>query len=305
MYSPITLDALRVMDAIDRRKSFAAAAEELYRVPSAISYTVNKLEEELQVELFDRSKRKAELTSVGRLILEQGRQILIATEELTALAKQSVQGWEVEITICIDSLINYDPVYELMAEFQELQPRVKVNILEEVLGGSWDALNSRRCDFVIGAPGQAPSTEFQVHHLGDVVFEFAVNQGHPLAELAQPIPLEQINAYPTVVVADSSRNLPVRSTGLLDGQSRITVPSMDKKIAAQISGLGVGYLPMHLIQTQVASGELQLLSLAGYRENTPVHIAWHKGKQGKGVSWFIEKLKGYSFEPVTGLIRSP
>lgn len=77
MYSPITLDALRVMDAIDRRKSFAAAAEELYRVPSAISYTVNKLEEELQVELFDRSKRKAELTSVGRLILEQGRHILI------------------------------------------------------------------------------------------------------------------------------------------------------------------------------------------------------------------------------------
>ena len=82
MYSPITLDALRTLDAIERRRSFAAAADELFRVPSAVSYTVSKLEEDLGVTLFDRSRRKAELTPVGRLILDQGRQILMATEEL-------------------------------------------------------------------------------------------------------------------------------------------------------------------------------------------------------------------------------
>lgn len=43
----LTLEALRVMDAIDRRGSFAAAADELGRVPSALSYTMQKLEEEL------------------------------------------------------------------------------------------------------------------------------------------------------------------------------------------------------------------------------------------------------------------
>ncbi|WP_140411965.1 LysR family transcriptional regulator, partial [Escherichia coli] len=51
----LTLEALRVMDAIDRRGSFAAAADELGRVPSALSYTMQKLEEELDVVLFDRS----------------------------------------------------------------------------------------------------------------------------------------------------------------------------------------------------------------------------------------------------------
>lgn len=50
----LTLEALRVMDAIDRRGSFAAAADELGRVPSALSYTMQKLEEELDVVLFDR-----------------------------------------------------------------------------------------------------------------------------------------------------------------------------------------------------------------------------------------------------------
>lgn len=52
MKYPITLDALEVLDAIDRKGSFSAAANELYRVPSAISYTIQKLEQELNVVLF-------------------------------------------------------------------------------------------------------------------------------------------------------------------------------------------------------------------------------------------------------------
>ncbi len=44
----LTLEAIRVLDAIDRRGSFAAAADELGKVPSALSYTVQKLEDELR-----------------------------------------------------------------------------------------------------------------------------------------------------------------------------------------------------------------------------------------------------------------
>ncbi|MEA1185867.1 LysR family transcriptional regulator, partial [Escherichia coli] len=58
----LTLEALRVMDAIDRRGSFAAAADELGRVPSALSYTMQKLEEELDVVL-SRNQQKNALVS--------------------------------------------------------------------------------------------------------------------------------------------------------------------------------------------------------------------------------------------------
>ena len=51
----LTFDALIVLDAIDRGGSFSAAAEALHRVPSAITYTVQKLEDDLGVQLFDRS----------------------------------------------------------------------------------------------------------------------------------------------------------------------------------------------------------------------------------------------------------
>ncbi len=57
----LTLEALQVMDAIDRRGSFAAAADELGRVPSALSYTMQKLEEELDVVLFDRSGHRTKI----------------------------------------------------------------------------------------------------------------------------------------------------------------------------------------------------------------------------------------------------
>ena len=48
----LSLEALEVIDAIARKGSFAAAADALYRVPSAITYTIRKLEE-AEVLLFD------------------------------------------------------------------------------------------------------------------------------------------------------------------------------------------------------------------------------------------------------------
>ena len=302
MSSPITLDALRTLDAIDRRRSFAAAADELFRVPSAISYTINKLEEDLGVTLFDRSRRKAELTPVGRLLLEQGRQILMATEELTAMAKQAEEGWEVELCIAVDSVLDCGPIYNLIEAFQEIQPRTEVRLIEEVLGGSWDALNSARCDIVIGAEGEPPNQGFGVHILGHLAFEFVVANGHPLTEQAQPLPLSAIQDYPTVVVADSSRHLPVRSTGLLDGRSRIVVPSIEHKIEAQRKGLGVGYLPRHRIGSGLNDGRLRLLQLEEPRPSQSISVAWRNTNKGKGLKWFITQLKGMVFDSDQGLL---
>ncbi len=69
----ISLDALLVLDSIARNGSFAAAGEELHRVPSAITYTIQKLEQDLEVKLFDRSGHRARLTEAGEALLREGR----------------------------------------------------------------------------------------------------------------------------------------------------------------------------------------------------------------------------------------
>ena len=64
----LSLESLEVLDAIARKGSFAAAAESLFRVPSALTYTVRRLEEDLGVSLFNRSGHRAELTEAGVLV---------------------------------------------------------------------------------------------------------------------------------------------------------------------------------------------------------------------------------------------
>lgn len=88
MHSVISLDALKVLDAIDKKGSFSAAAEALFKVPSALTYQVQKLESELGSRLFERKGTRAQLTEVGRLVLTQGREILAATARLEDAVRQ-------------------------------------------------------------------------------------------------------------------------------------------------------------------------------------------------------------------------
>lgn len=68
--------SLEVVDAVARNGSFSGAAQELHRVPSAISYTVRQLEGWLAVPLFERRHRDVELTPAGAWFLKEGRSVI-------------------------------------------------------------------------------------------------------------------------------------------------------------------------------------------------------------------------------------
>jgi len=79
---------------------------------------------------------------------------------------------------------------------------------------------------------------------------FTVAPGHPLADLPEPLAIADIQSHRAVSVADSSRNLPPRTAGLLSGQETLTVCDLDAKVMAQRMGLGVGNLPRHTAEHQ-------------------------------------------------------
>ena len=89
---PLTLDALTILDAIDRRGSFARAAEELARAPSRLTYAVQPIEAGLDVLLFDRPGHRARFTPAGRVLLEEGRARLAATNALAHAQKPLSQA---------------------------------------------------------------------------------------------------------------------------------------------------------------------------------------------------------------------
>lgn len=294
---PITLDALRVLDAIERKNSFAGAGQELHRVPSAISYTINKLEEDLDVEIFDRSSRRAVLTAAGRLLLEHGRQILAANDELVQMTRAVAKGWEAQLRIAIDSALGFEPLYKIVAEFQRQGYLTEIILLEEVLGGSWEALMSHRCDLVLGAEGVPPLGGIVTYPMGKMKFVFAVAVSHPLVKHNGPLSAGDITEFPTIVVADSSRYAPGRSVGLLDGRTRLVVPNIERKIQAHIMGLGVGFLPLHLIQHHIAAGRLVELQFEEGGSNITISAAWRRGHKGKALEWFINKVREAAWLP--------
>lgn len=287
----LTLDALAVLDAIDRKGSFAAAAEELHRVPSAMTYAVQKLEEDLDVLLFDRSGHRAQLTEAGKQLLSEGRHLLHAAAELEARVKRVATGYEVELRIAVDDVIPMARLYPLFGDFYAEGCGTRLRILAEVYGGAWDALVTGRADLVIGAPGEGPAGGgYSTRPLGAVQWQFMVAPTHPLAQAPEPLKPEDILKYRSIAAADSSRNLPPRTSGLLSGQDVLTVPDMRCKIAFQRAGLGVGYLPVHMVREEMQSGRLVVKQTLEPKPGISLLIAWHSADRGKALRWFLDRL---------------
>lgn len=291
MHTAITIDALKVLDAIDRKGSFAGAAGELFRVPSAISYTVQKLEEDLSVSIFDRTGHKAVLTPAGRYLLEEGRSLLEAAENLAHTTRQVAQGWETRLRIGFNSLLPADCLFKAIEEFYQLGVPVDVQIIEEVFAGAWDALQSRRVDMVVGADQLSkPAGAFATKALGEVSFVFAVAVNHPLADVTGPLTEADIARFPAAVAADTSRALPAGHAGIFHQQRTLTVSNIDQKIAAQEAGLGVGWLPLPRIREQLERGTLITKEIHEPRPPIRIHLARHNEDQGKALMWFWRRL---------------
>lgn len=291
MRSGISLEALQVLDAIERSGSFAAAATELHRVPSAVSYTVARLEDDLGVAVFDRSGHRARLTPAGRLLLEEGRRILAASNELATAARRLAEGWEPRLGIAVDGLVDTAALWPLVATFCAEHPYVDVRVFEEVLGGTAEALLDGRADLVVGLADRPAAVGISARPLGDVEFVFAAAPHHPITAEPTPLTAAAIRRHRAVAVADSARRSPPLTIGLLDTQPRLTVTSMTAKIDAQRRGLGVGFLPRHRVRQLLAGGELVALELALPRAPSRIHIAWRSEASGKALAWFLARLK--------------
>lgn len=288
----LTLEALQVLDAIDRKGSFAAAAEDLHRVPSAVTYSVRQLEDGLGVELFDRRGHRAVLTAAGRELLSEGRRLLQSAADLECRVQQVARGWESELRIAVDTLIAPHRIFRLVEEFYKEDSGTKLRISHEVLGGMWDALASGRADLLVGASGEAPAgRNYVTRPLGRVEMVFVAAPFHPIVAAPPPLADETIQRHRAVSVGDSSRLLPPRTVGLLSGQDVLTVPSMEAKAAAHVAGLGVGFLPSWIAEREALAGRLVIIPVVAPRRPGDLMVAWRPGPEGRALKWFVKRLE--------------
>jgi len=290
--NPITIEVLETLDAIDRRGSFAKAAEELNKATSAISYAVQKLEEQLDIALFQRQGRRSVLTPAGQLILAEGREILQTTTRLANKAKEVATGWEPRISIAVESLVDYPTFFCLLDDFLKQHPSIEVDIRESVLNGGWEALEQDQVDLIIGSPGPVPLQKgYRAIHLPPIDLVPVIAAHHSQASLANN-PQALKDALPKlrrVITHDTSLIDVTSSKGLSNDGRVLYVQTIDQKVAAIRAGIGIGHLPRQRIEQQLNQGELVVLNLAKMPEQDNF-IAWKITNKGKGLAALTKKV---------------
>ena len=298
----LTPEALQMMDAIARNGSFAGAARELGRVPSALTYSVRQLEEALDVLLFDRRSGQARMTPAGQELLAEGRRLLAEMQGVANRVQRVATGWETELTVAVDDVLSREIIHELVQEFcqpsHDEPPPTRLRLRTEVLAGTWEALQSGQADLALGV---SPNTVgaaagFETQPLGSLSFVFALSPRHPLAAHKGPIGDEELVRHRAVAVADSAFRLSPVTVNLLPGQDVLTVASKEDKREALIRGLGCGFLPEPFIRSAVRDGHLVTRPVRRPEVVVQLAYAWRAagaGTIGLGLAlqWWLQRLQ--------------
>jgi DNA-binding transcriptional LysR family regulator len=285
------LEVLIILDALDKEGSFAAASAKLFKTPSALSYTIHKLESDLNIQLLDRSGHRAKFTRTGHMLLEKGREVLHTVRELEKQAIKLHEGWENDLVIGVDDTFPFSLLAPLIEQFYERHSVTRLKFINGVLGGSWDALVQGRADIVIGALRDPPPlSDFGFAPLGELEQIFVVAPHHPLAGEAEPLSRKTIKHHRAIVVGDGTTPDCPAFQQLLDDQEAITVFDFKTKLELQISGLGCGYLPRYLAQRFIDNGALVEKQVAAHVPFDAVWIGWNEQTAGLASAWWREAV---------------
>lgn len=285
------LDVLIILDALDKEGSFAAASAKLFKTPSALSYTVHKLESDLNIQLLDRSGHRATFTRTGQMLLEKGREVLHTVRELEKQAIKLHEGWENQLVIGVDDTFPFSLLAPLIESFYQHHSVTRLKFINGVLGGSWEALTQGRADIIVGAMHEPPSaSNFGFARLGDLEQVFVIAPHHPLAQEDEPLQRRTIKRFRAIVVGDSPHLASLSGSQLLDDQDAITVFDFKTKLELQISGLGCGYLPRYLAQRFLDSGALIEKKVVAQIIFEPVWIGWNEKTSGLASAWWRDQI---------------
>ncbi len=126
----MTLQQLEYIVAVDTHKQFSTAAEKCFITQPSLSAMIQKLEDELGVKIFDRSKQPIQSTVLGREIIAQARLILNESENLKQMVRDSLETVSGELRIGIIPTLAPYLLPLFLKDFSEKFGDIKLSIIE-------------------------------------------------------------------------------------------------------------------------------------------------------------------------------
>jgi DNA-binding transcriptional LysR family regulator len=183
----VELRHLEYFVAVAAELNFSRAAQRIHVVQSALSAAVSRLEKELDVELFDRSKRQIALTPAGEVFLQHAREVIHTAHR----ARTSVDAFREQLTgtVTLGTLMSWGTLNlpAALEEFRRSNPLLTVRLRQSLTGsaGHLTAIVDGQMDLALVS---ITSTESQLVALRELMREpmvFVCESSHPLADRAR------------------------------------------------------------------------------------------------------------------------
>lgn len=253
----ISIEQWRTLIAVVDAGGYAQAAARLHKSQSSITYAVKKLEQVLDVTVFEIQGRKAVLTPTGQLLYRRATALLEEASGLERAARKLSAGWEAQLGLAVDHLFPSAVLLQCLAKFGEESPHTRIEVIESVLTGTYEALEQGRADIAI-------SSMLHSGWLGDplaaVRLIAVASPAHPLHKFNRALTNSDLRRYRHLVVRDSATTR--RGDVLtLEATQRWTFSDIRTSIDAACRGYGFAWFPEDKIRTELDAGTLLPLKL--------------------------------------------
>lgn len=286
---------LRHFVALAETLNYHRAAERLHMSQPPLSASIRKLEEQLGVRLFERTRRGTSLTTAGAAALEDARRALFHTEQFGRTALAAANGEAGTLRIGFVGSATYALMPQVMPLFRQRYPAVQLELIEST--------SSRICSMVDNGDIDAGLLRFPLTQTGRVqiapierdVFVVALPAEHALARRRR-LTLADLAQEPFVLY--SAQEVPgLHAMAMLACQQAGFVPRVQQE-AVQVqtvvslveSGLGVALVPS--VAMRHATRNIVFKPLQGVGANTEIGIAlaWRSDTETPAARRFRETL---------------
>jgi len=274
----MTLSELRYVVAVATEKSFGRAAQRCFVSQPALSVAIQKLEEELDVRLFERGKSEVTLTPVGGRIVEQAQKVL----EEAALIKGIAQAGRNQLvgTLKLGVIYTVAPYLlpDLIPALHVLAPQMPLDLEENLTVHLEAALKSGRIDAAIIALPFAPPGVVSAF-LYEEPFQVVVPAGHKWARRKHIRPAELAAEHPILLnVGHCFRDQVLDACPELNGaEAHVTRTSSLETVRNMVaSGLGVSVLPRDAMTPKYHSKLIVPVPFSAPVPSRRIAVAWRK-----------------------------
>jgi DNA-binding transcriptional LysR family regulator len=299
MQRHITLKQFRYFLAVSETTSVAAAARMINIAQSAVTKSIQELEDALGVKLFERTTKGMVLTQDGHRFQANARKVIAAVAEAGQLGRGKPETLSGSLTIGVTSLVAGYYLADLFARFQRSHPSVTISVVEDAPQFLEHLLINGEVDLAImvsNALGDPQALE--VEPLTRSPNRVWMASGHALADKTE-LTLQECAAYPQVVLeADRVENVLNALWSRHGLHPPVLMRSTSLEAVRSLVGIGAGIalLPDFLYRPWTLDAEhVEARSLRDAAPSIDVGLVWRRGSRSRPVvTEFIELAREQS-----------